>query len=169
MKRISLPYRIGSVVIIVGIATVLINRDATPYVSRQTFEAARDKWNQAGITTYELLVDKQLDGRPLEQVRTLVEDGVVKAFYINDGQIEDVRDSYSAEGLFDIVERELEMLNGEEQQPGQPKGVMLRAEFDDETGLPVIFKRLSINSKSVFLTVKKLFVPERGVIFPRES
>ena len=125
MKRISLPYRIGSVVIIVGIATVLINRDATPYVSRQTFEAARDKWNQAGITTYELLVDKQLDGRPLEQVRTLVEKGVVKAFYINDGQIEDIRDSYSAEGLFDIVERELEMMNGKEQQPGQPKGVRI--------------------------------------------
>ena len=58
----------------------------------------------------------------------------------------------------------MELADSKERKPGQPGEVALRAVFDTKTGVPLVFKRLAGNGKSVILTVTGFEVhspPER--------
>lgn len=142
----------------VGAVAVVVTalRDDTPPLTAESLSSARARWERQGITDYSIELLKELDGQAPELLRTTVRGGTVTELTI-DGRPAN-RGSYSVDDLFDMIERELEIAGSPEKQPGQPREVTLRALFDGETGVPLVFKRLATDSKSVVVTVKALGV-----------
>ncbi len=139
-----------------AIATATL-RDDTPRLTVESYESALARWEQKAITDYTLDVLKELDRQTPERLRTVVRDGQATSLTINDAEVPK-NATYTVRGIFDIIERELEMADAEEKQPGQPGDAALRALFDAETGVPLVFKRLAGSGKSVILTVTRFEV-----------
>ena len=139
-----------------ALATIIL-RDDTPRLTRESYASARARWEQKAITDYTLDVLKELDRQAPERLRTVVRDGQATSLTINDAAVPK-NATYTVGGIFDIIERELEMADAKEKQPGQPGDVALRALFDAETGVPLVFKRLAGSGKSVILTVTRFEV-----------
>ena len=150
---------------VVFIVTAMIACDRPPELTSEEFEAARGRWEQQAYADYTVVVRKDLDGQASERIKTVVERHAVKSLEINDRELAIV-ESYTIDGLFEIIERELEMLGAKEKQPGQPAGAKLSARFDPATGIPTTFNRVATNGKSFFLSVEAVEVPGRGVVFP---
>lgn len=127
-------------------------RDDTPRLTQEAYDAARARWEREAIPDYTLDLLKQLDRVAPERLRTEVQGGKATSLTVNDAAVR-TSGTYTVRGLFDIIERELEMADTKERQPGQPSDVALRALFDEETGRPLVFKRLAGRGPSVILTV----------------
>ena len=151
-RRISRPVLL-TMITLGGIAVVMTTlRDDTPRLTLESCESARARWDQRAITDYTVDVLKELDRQPGERLRTVVRDGQATSLTINDAAVLSSA-TYTVDGLFDLIERELEMADSKEGRPGQPGEVELRAVFDAKTGVPLVFKRLAGNGKSVIVTV----------------
>ena len=74
-------------------------------------------------------------------------------------------DSYTVAGLFRTMERELEL---QEKQKGD---TVLKAEFDQKLGAPIVFNRLTTRpgGRSVVINVIELSSPKAGTLFPVEQ
>jgi len=156
---------LAAVVIVATVVFVSLQGDRPPALDIAAFEAAREQWQQASYADYTVVVRKDIDSQATERIKTVVEKNTVKSLAINNRQLPIV-DSYTIDGLFEIIERELEMLEESQKRPGQPAKTHLSARFDPDTGIPTIFNRLATGGRSYFLTVDSLEVPGRGVILP---
>ena len=149
-------------VAIVGAALLLNSlRDDTPPLNSRDCDAARAVWERRAIRDYTIELRKELDRQPPETVRTVVRNGRPTSLTIDGAPVTN-RDTYTVHGLFELIERELEMAGSSVRQPGQPEHVMLRAVFDSETGVPMVFKRLAGHGRSVVLTVTGFEVAHPG-------
>ncbi len=156
-RRVSRPLLLA-ILALGGVAIVMTTlRDDTPRLTRESCESARALWDQRAITDYAVDVLKELDRQPEERLRTVVRDGQATSLTINDAAVKSSA-TYTVDGLFDVIERELEMADSKERKPGQPGGVALRAVFDSKTGVPLVFKRLAGSGKSFILTVTRFEV-----------
>jgi len=144
---------------------VILRRDATPMLDPSMLRVAQARWYESQPSNYTIVLRKKIDGQSAEQIRTTVRDFRVVDMRINDVRMDSVRDSYTVEGLFDMIEREHEMASASTRASGQPVNATLKAKFDPETGIPVEFKRLA-SQRSFFLTVEKVHDPQGGPIFP---
>ncbi len=155
IKSFTLPIT-AIVLLLIGLVVVMVLRDDTPLLTPEVYTAARARWERDAYDDYTVDVLKELDRQAPERVQTVVRGGQVTSFRIND-RATLLTSSYTIEGLFDMIERELEMAGSGVKQQGQPREVTLRAMFDGKTGIPLVFKRLAANGKSVVLSVKTDF------------
>ena len=123
-------------------------------------------WERRAIADYDITVLKELDARPPEILRTEVRGGKPVRLLV-DGNEVPVRDSYAIPGLFDAAGRELEMAASREKLPGQPEHAILKAAFHEGLGAPLVLKRIAPNRQSYVLTVERIQVPGREVIWQR--
>ena len=157
IKSITLPVTVIVLFLIGLVIVVMVLRDDTPVLAPEVYTVARARWERDAYDDYTVDVLKELDRQAPERVQTIVRGGRVTSFRINDKPMP-LTSSYTIEGLFDMIERELEMAESGVKQPGEPREITLRAMFDEKTGIPLIFKRLAANGKSVVLSVKTDFL-----------
>ena len=133
-------------------------RDRTPVLTPEGLERARATWRHHQLLDYDITLLKKTDMRAPERDKTEVRGGKATRLFV-DGTSVPVRDAYSIQGLFDLMERELEMASSKPAAPGQPEGAVLKASFHS-LGFPLIFKRIAPKHQSVAITVEKVETPE---------
>jgi hypothetical protein len=130
-------------------------RDQTPALLPETLAAARERWQRAGLQDYELALTKHIDRQAPERIVTQVRGGRAVRLEVN-GREMAPKDSYTVDGLLQLMDRELEMASAEHALAGQPQRAVLRAVFEKSLGLPVLFKRLASSNQSVILEIESL-------------
>ena len=157
----------GIVALFALLGAAFLLRDRTPLLTREALERARAVWDRTALADYDITLRKELDARPVEHVRTEVRGGKSVGLAI-DGKAVAAKESYSVPGLFDVLETELEMAVSKDHLPGQPVDAILKALFHDATGTPVILKRIASNRKSYVITVEKIEIPGKEVVWRNE-
>jgi hypothetical protein len=160
----------GVLALLAGLSALLflLLRDQTPLLTPAELERARECWSRNVLPDYDIILRKEIDARPTEREKTEVRGGKASRLFVDDTPVS-TRDSYSVEGLFDLMDRELEMASSPATQAGQPKGAILKATFQPEWGFPLLFKRLASRGRSVVITVEKVEVPGERTIFPSKE
>ena len=76
-------------------------------------------------------------------------------------------DSYTVEGLFRTMERELNLAR----DAGAKSSTILKAEFDDQRGFPLVFKKLTTRegARSYVIRLAELRSKSSGILFPIEE
>ncbi len=148
---------VAALVILAAIVVIwLVMRDSTPRLTREAFEAGRDRWRSAGVDEYSSTLTVHNPGQTGTTYRVDVRGGRVVRFTMNDREAP-ANEAYSMAGLFEILERELELASG--RGPGSLEGAVLRAEFDPRYGFPRVYKRIAPERKSTFIEVVAFDVP----------
>ncbi len=140
--------------LVLGVAT----RDRTPPLTRAALDRARATWRLRGLIDYDITLQKEVDQRPSEVIRTEIRGGKAVRLVLNKAELP-VSDSYSVAGLFETLEAELEMKEGNDPKPGQPANAILRTRFDDRLGVPVFIHRLATNRQSYAMRVLRVESP----------
>ena len=153
--------------LLAGLATLLflLLRDKTPLLTAASLEKARAAWRQNELPDYNITLLKETDVRAPERDITEVR-GKKATLLLIDGNPVPVRDSYSILGLFDLMDRELEMASSKAPAAGQPEGALLKAAFHPRLGFPLVFKRIASKRQSVVITVEKLEIRGGEVVYP---
>lgn len=128
-----------------GIVTALVVRrgDGLTELTAQGLVDAQETWRRNALENYDLEVhvqaDRLEDGRFEIQVRR----GTVTRALQNGIATSGMADAYSVAGLFEILERELELSNDASRGFGAPEGyrAYLHVRFDDQLGYPQIYRR----------------------------
>jgi hypothetical protein len=130
--------------IVTLVAAFMLLRRPTEPLTAEKLAAAQSKWSAAGIRDYRFLIELESPGSAWK-LSVIVRDGRLwetRSFGADDRL--DVApsdpDAYTMEGLFELLERELEMA-GTPAPDGSPPATMLRAAFDAELGFPRDFVR----------------------------
>lgn len=126
------------------VATFWLLRWPTEPLTAEKLAAARAKWSAAGTRDYRFLIELNSPGSAW-RLNVTVRNGRLwetKAFGAGDRPevTPSDPDAYTIEGLFDLLERELEMA-GTPAPDGSPPATMLRVAFDQELGFPTDFIR----------------------------
>ena len=164
----------GSILLVGGImvlAAVLIFfiitafADKTPLLLPGMPGDWRERWSREGPRDYDLSISIQVDRQDESRAETKVRDGKLVSQTYNGLPRASSDDSYTVAGLFRTMERELEL---QEKQKGD---TVLKAEFDQKLGAPVVFKRLTTRpgGRSVVINVIELSSPKAGTLFPVEQ
>ena len=165
---------------IVGAAVWWI-RDDTPAFDADVFAAALARWRDAPILDYDLELTVQVDSDEAHRATVQVRDGALVAQTYDGVHRESPDDSYTIEGLYRTLGRELEVAglvpahtgdaHGSGSAPttgsrGAPRQTTLRARFHPELPVPIVFKRLTLteSSRSVVIHVDALSIPGLGVV-----
>jgi len=159
-------YFAGGVVLGLATALVLFLRDDTPLLTARDFDSARNRWGENRLPNYDITVHKESDTLGPEDFKTEVRQGKAHRLFMNGAEIQP-KDSYSVSGLFEVIARELEMVQAPEPGPGQPRDVLLKARFHDALGLPLVFKRIAANRQSYVLSVSEITEPAGVTIWKR--
>lgn len=150
---------------IVVAAVLLITRDRTPILTQEKLEEARARWREAGPRDYDLRLLKRADRLEPEEFDIEVRDRRVTSLERNGTPLPTQRKSaYSIDGLFDIMQRELEMAAETNPTEGARSRALLRARFDDRRGIPVVFKVFARNGTSFELLVLELATADGTVL-----
>ncbi len=163
-RRSRLGWGLAAGVFIVALLIVFLRRDTTPLLDAAQLRDAQARWSDARLTDYSIDLLKKIDRQSEERVSTRVEDSRAVEMRVNDVQMP-VRDSYTVDGLFDMIEREQEMATASTNTPGQPVRATLKVRFDPATGTPIEFRRLA-PQRSFFLTVEQIRDGDGETIFP---
>jgi hypothetical protein len=139
---------------IIAASAFLVLRDRTPPLTRELLAARKAQWKSQGLLDYRIRYTIRIEAQGTTQdCDVLVRAGAVASFRL-DGDPRPANEHYSVDGLFDILERELEMVEGKGgAAQGLPQGTSLKARFDERRGLPLEFKRIAPRRKSTFLHV----------------
>ncbi len=137
--------------IIGGCTFFLMFRDTTPELTDAALEAAVERWEADGPTSYNM--DLVIGGARPGEVHVEVRDGQVTVF-TRDDQIPKRRhawDAWTVPGQFDTIDREQELAADPSGEMGVPPGtrLLLRAEFHPRWGYPVRYRRLVLGSGPV--------------------
>jgi hypothetical protein len=120
---------------------VLVFRQTVPRLSQSEFDAAVKRGRQNGPANYNC--DIVIFGNRPGMVQVEVRGGQVQKM-MRDGMVPKARrtwDAWTVEGMFDTIERELEIVRHPEQTVGGSSPPVLYAKFDDQSGYPEIFRR----------------------------
>ena len=143
---------------------LLLFRDRTPKLTLPALEQARALWRLNALLDYDITLLKEVDAQPVERLVTDVRCGKATRLTLN-GNAGPARESYTVPGLFDTIDRELEMAGGKSRVPGQPENAVLRAAFHETLGAPLVVKRLAPNRQSYVLTVQRIEVPGSRIVW----
>jgi HAMP domain-containing protein len=133
---------------VIAVVAVIWLRDPIAPLDRAAFEAAHGRWKQHAPADYdlELTVEGDQTGRYEVEVRgsrvaTLRRDGAEQP------QRGDALRYWSVEGLFEVIEIDLEQAEKEQKAaPDVRCRLRLSAEFDSELGYPSRYRRLLLDS-----------------------
>jgi hypothetical protein len=152
VKRRALLIVAVAIIACAGLAAFAL-RDRTPLLTRAGLREAQDRWDKGAPSDYDLELRVEIDGAAPQRYRTEVRRGKVARFEQN-GRPGEGGAEYHVSGLFEWMERELEM-SARPQVPGAPAHATLKALFDPQRGYPLIFKRLASDRQSVFIRVER--------------
>jgi hypothetical protein len=156
-RRSRGPLVAAAIILALSGGLYLSLRDRTPLLTRTILDAQRARWLECGIRDYDLVIAVENPAQSPARYRVEVRAGRVAAFELN-GQAITPNDAYTVAGLFEWLDRELDLAGGSgEGAPSPLEGAILRAEFDDIHGFPRTFKRIAPR-KSTFLRVES-FTP----------
>lgn len=154
---------VGLVVATLAVGLLLL-RDTTPPLTAKALEQARALWQRGALPDYDIAVLKEVDTRPAERLVTEVRGGKASRLILNGSPVA-AMDSYSVQGLFDTLDRELEMAGATTRLPGQPENASLKAAFHETLGVPLVVKRMASHLQSYVITVERIEAPGRQVIW----
>jgi hypothetical protein len=146
--------------ILVALVLYFALRDRTPLLTRAVLAEAQERWRRTGLLDYELELIVEGDRLPPERYRTEVRSGKVARFEQN-GRQDDGGADYNVPGIFEWIERELELSSGPTIR-GAPAHATLKAVFDAQRGYPLVFKRLAPYGQSRILRVRSFRPVERN-------
>jgi len=132
----------GGFLLVIG---VLLTRQTLPPLTQESLDVAYQRWQEQQPEAYDY--DVQVSGNRPSSLQVQVRRGQVTNL-VRDGNANTPKRTWSfwsIEGLFDALERELEMAGDElsnadgTQQPTH--GAVLHAQFNPEWGYPEVFRR----------------------------
>jgi hypothetical protein len=136
-----MPILIG-VVLGLALAVYLIQRiygDPTPPLTADALRDAEGRWGAAKIRDYDIEIEVQ--SRQRETYVVEVRNGKPQQASRNGQPLKQIRtfDTWSVPGMFDTIHSDFDRTDRE----GQPTPeLVLRAEFDPKTGVPLKYKRM---------------------------
>ena len=152
MKRAALTILAAGTIASAVLAFVAL-RDRTPLLTRAALKEAHDRWERTAPPDYDLELVVEVDGVAPQHYKTQVRGRRVALFEQN-GRENDGGSEYNVAGLFEWIERDLEM-STRPPIPGAPVNATLKARFDPQRGYPLVFKRIATDGKSVFIRVER--------------
>lgn len=147
-----------------GLVSWLVTRDRTPPLTAETLEKAMAAWRSRGPGDYDITIQKDVDARPSEVLRTEVRSGKPVRLLLNGRELP-ANGSYAVPGLFDTCSLELEMASSKDPRPGQPIHAILLARFDEQLGLPVVIKRIAASRQSYVIRTLRVEKPGGQVVW----
>ncbi len=140
-SRLHFPIIVGVVLGLV-LSVYLVQRlyrDPTPPLTAQELREAEVKWRTASIRDYDIEIEVQSRQREIYAVE--VRGGVPQQAWRNGVPLKQIRtfDTWSVPGMFDTIHSDFDRTD-RVQQPA-PK-LVLRAIFDEQTGVPLKYKRM---------------------------
>lgn len=139
--RRILPMLAG-VVLGLMLAVYLVQRiygDPTPPLTADVLKQAEAKWRDAQIRDYDIEIEVQSRQREVYAVE--VRNGAPQQAWRNGQPLKQIRtfDTWSVPGMFDTIHSDFDR----DDRQGQPAPeLVLRAEFDEQTGVPRKYKRI---------------------------
>lgn len=139
--RLPTPIIIG-ILLGVALSVYLVQRffgDSTPQLTAEALLDAEAKWRAAGIRNYD--VEIEVESRQRETYSVEVRDGAPQQAWRNGHPLRQIRtfDTWSVPGMFDTIHSDFDRTD-REQQPSPE--LVLRAIFDNQTGVPLKYKRI---------------------------
>ena len=133
---------LGGMAGVVG-ALAMLRTPAPPLLTRESLEAAMDRWRQNGPHDYALTV--AVHGKEPAVIELTVRQGKVESMKL-DGLAPRRRMSgeyWTVPGQFDVIQQEMDNKQNPEKTFGvaEPSLVVLRAEFDARLGYPMRYQR----------------------------
>ncbi len=137
-----LPWALAALVLLTAIITWLVVRQPLSELTPEALTEARQRWRDAGIAGYDLTLETTTSGPP-STVQVQVRDGKLVEVLVNGAPASsgDPR-SYTIEGLFDILERELAMIHDPSSPLSSGGKTFLRVRFDHQNGIPLRYLRV---------------------------
>lgn len=132
------------VALAVGVLVAMVSRRASPPpLTAQDLAAARERWRVHGPNAYEIELRVHADRLESAQYVIVVRDGVVVGSRRDGTPVASAEDAYSVTGLFEMLEREIELAAQPQSGFGAPAGfrAYLYARFDPENGRPIQYRR----------------------------
>ncbi|UCE01596.1 MAG: hypothetical protein JSW67_09940 [Candidatus Latescibacterota bacterium] len=162
LRRVSPRWLLPGAVVL-GLATALgVRSDSLAELTQERLTQARERWSRHAPADYVLELQVHADRLENAHFHLRVRDGEVLEALQN-GSVRAARaDAYTVAGLFDILERELELALDPSSGFGAPAGyrAYLKARFDPDYGYPLRYRRsVGGTSNAVEITVLR-FVPE---------
>ena len=139
--RNLLPILVGALLGLV-LSVYLIQRfygDPTPPLTAEALKQAETKWRDAKIGDYDVEIEVQ--SRQRETYAVEVRNGEPQQAWRNGQPLKQIRtfDTWSVPGMFDTIHSDFDR----DDRQGQPAPeLVLRAEFDERTGVPLKYKRI---------------------------
>jgi hypothetical protein len=126
-------------ILIVVFATV---RQDIPLLTPDELQKAQARWQALQIRDYDMKLLTRLDGLGSSQVHVAVRDGRVTEMLVDQEPVSSGDpSSYTVPGLFQVLAREIEMRRAAPAE-SPSAGAILRARFDETTGVPLRFLRV---------------------------
>lgn len=153
--------------LLVGILAVLLLADRTPKFDLRILQAKRSLWSAKGSEDYDISIRIKVDHQEESSAGVSVRSGKIVSQSYNGLERTGKDDSYTVEGLFRTMERELNLARDQ----GEKGNTILKAEFDDQLGFPVVFKKLTTRqgARSYVISLAELRSQASGVLFPIEQ
>lgn len=146
---------LGGLLTFVAIVAVIVaaRRDATPALTAEALETAREHWRKNGPPDYQM--DVMVMGRQPGRYHVEVRAGKPTEVLRNDRQVGRRNWPYwTVPGLFEIIEHDMDCAADPTRGFGAKPGskAVLRAEFDPRHGLPRKFERLILGEPDLDMT-----------------
>lgn len=136
---------LGVVTIVAGVLIgAVLNRNSTPLLTREAYEAAAERWDAHGPASYDMDLElagnrpgkihvEVRDGQPTRMVRDGVEPKQERTWYY-----------WTVPGQMDMIAEELDMAENPAEAFNTPgaTAVIQRAEFDAQYGYPRSYDRI---------------------------
>lgn len=139
--------------VVMVVVVVLARRDATPALTFESLEAARERWQKNGPADYRL--DVSVAGRQPSRYHVEVSGGKATEVLRNDRPLARRNWPYwTVPGLFDVIEHDIDCSDDPTRGFGARPGskAVLRAEFDSHIGFPRKFERLILGEPELDMT-----------------
>jgi len=123
-----------------------IHHDPTPALKPELFNAAHERWKANAVPNYDIEV--RVTGPQAAVYRVLVRDGEPQAAWRNGQPLTTRRTfgTWSVPGMFATISRDVEAMERAAAKRAPPP-LVLRAEFDPQTGCPLHYRRIDNGSR----------------------
>ena len=150
--------------VLAGILAFVILPERTPKLDDKILQSSRALWGEKGAEDYELSISIQVDRQEEAKAEVVVRKGKITSQSYNGLERKGKDDSYTVEGLFRTMERELNLARDAEEK----SSTILKAEFDGQLGFPIVFKKLTTRegARSYVIRLAELRSKSPGILFP---
>jgi hypothetical protein len=139
--------------------------ERAPPLTREALGAARQLWNREPVADYDQRLLVEIDTEPARHYEVHVRGAKVSLIRM-DGVSVDRSSGYSVDGIFDIMETELDMASDSKPKQGQPRFSRLEARFHPSRGFPLQFSRMAPDRKSFRIRVEEIRSPGQEPLYP---